>query len=113
MRIHTAMLARPALPLLLSSCLLGGLLLTACGSQDAEPEPSEPQNETVATAEEPPQLTGDELAATIAQDVLVLDVRQPDEIEQYGTTEGSLNIPIDELEARLQEVPKDKPVLTA
>ncbi len=112
MRTDTAKLARPATSLMLIGCLWGSLLLTACGSQDAGSSAETP-NESVEAVAEPPKLTGDELAATIAQDVLVLDVRRPEEIEQYGTTVGSLNIPIDELEARLGEVPRDKPVLTA
>jgi rhodanese-related sulfurtransferase len=44
---------------------------------------------------------------------LLLDVREPGEIEELGTIEGYVNIPIDELESRLGELPKDKTILTA
>jgi hypothetical protein len=45
--------------------------------------------------------------------VFFLDVREPKEIEELGTLEGYYNIPIDELEKRLSEVPKDRLILTA
>ena len=42
-----------------------------------------------------------------------LDVREPTEIEELGSYEGSLNIPVTQLEERLGELPKDKTILTA
>lgn len=43
------------------------------------------------------------------QDTMVLDVRGPSEIANSGpVAEGSLNIPLNELRGRLQELPKDK-----
>jgi len=45
--------------------------------------------------------------------VLLLDVREPWELELYGTRQGYLNIPLAELEARLDELPRDKTILTA
>jgi len=48
-----------------------------------------------------------------AGDVVLLDVREPKEIEDLGTIEGAINIPIGELEKRLNELPKDKTYLTA
>ena len=45
--------------------------------------------------------------------VLLLDVREPWELEKFGTREGYVNIPIAELEDRLDELPKDKMILTA
>lgn len=36
-----------------------------------------------------------------------LDVREPKEIEELGTIDGYVNIPISQLESRLQEIPKD------
>ena len=72
------------------------------GGQDDRPEPSAPRAE------------GEQLAEFIANsDVLFLDVRRPDEIEELGTVEGYLNIPIEELADRLDEVPRTKPILTA
>ncbi len=46
-------------------------------------------------------------------DALLLDVRDPEEIEELGTIEGYVNIPIDQLESRLGELPRDKTILTA
>ena len=46
-------------------------------------------------------------------DALLLDVREPEEIRELGTLEGYLNIPIDQLESRLDEIPRDKTILTA
>lgn len=51
----------------------------------------------------------DRLAA--GEDIFLLDVRNPDEIEEHGAIEGYVNIPIDELEGRLAEVPRDKPIV--
>lgn len=45
--------------------------------------------------------------------VVLLDVREPWEIEESGTREGSINIPLGQLEKRLGELPKDKAILTA
>ncbi len=36
-----------------------------------------------------------------------LDVREPKEIEELGTIEGYVNIPMSQLESRLHEIPKD------
>lgn len=45
--------------------------------------------------------------------VFFLDVREPEELQQLGTREGYYNIPVGELENRLNELPKDKAILTA
>jgi 3-mercaptopyruvate sulfurtransferase SseA len=44
---------------------------------------------------------------------LLLDVREPSELEEFGTIEGAINIPIGQLEKRLAEIPKDRLILTA
>jgi adenylyltransferase/sulfurtransferase len=46
------------------------------------------------------------------EDIYLLDVRNPDELVEHGMIPGAVNIPIDQLEARLSEVPKDKPIVT-
>ena len=46
-------------------------------------------------------------------DVILLDVREPKEIEELGGYEGAIAIPITQLEKRLGELPKDKTILTA
>lgn len=40
-----------------------------------------------------------------------LDVRSAREVEQQPILEGSINIPLNELAARISEIPKDKPIL--
>jgi len=42
---------------------------------------------------------------------ILLDVRKPDEIEEHGTIPGSVNIPLDELRGRLDEIPREKEIL--
>lgn len=44
--------------------------------------------------------------------VFLLDVREPKELTEEGAIEGYTNIPITQLEQRLDEIPKDKIVLT-
>ena len=44
---------------------------------------------------------------------LILDNDEPWELEESGTREGYINIPLRELEKRLGELPKDKAILTA
>jgi len=61
-----------------------------------------------------PRAEGDSLAELLASDdYLLLDVRRPAQLEARGTVEGYLNIPIEELADRLEEVPRDRPILTA
>ena len=75
------------------------------------------QQEGASSSTEPveaPRLTGEELAAALEDaGVFLLDVRNPEELEELGTVEGYVNIPIDELESRLDELPKDQAILTA
>ncbi len=56
----------------------------------------------------------DDIDALLAEGkVLLLDVREPWELEENGTIEGYVNIPLSQLEKRLSELPKDKAILTA
>jgi len=45
--------------------------------------------------------------------IFFLDVREPKEIEELGSYAGYVNIPMSQLESRLGELPKDRPILTA
>jgi len=47
------------------------------------------------------------------RDVFFLDVREPKELEELGTIKGYVNIPLDQLEKRVAEVPKNKLIVTA
>ncbi len=42
----------------------------------------------------------------------LLDVRDRDEVEELGSLEGAINIPLGELRDRLTEIPKDRKVIT-
>ena len=46
-------------------------------------------------------------------DVCFLDIRRPEELETLGTIEGYVNIPLDELASRLDELPRHKAIVTA
>ena len=52
----------------------------------------------------------DDLDALKAAGAQIVDVRTPEEFAQ-GHVPGSLNIPLDQLQARLAEIDRDGPVL--
>jgi hypothetical protein len=55
-----------------------------------------------------------DLDAVLAEaDVVLLDVREPWELKEHGSRVGYINIPLGELESRLDELPLDKTILTA
>lgn len=67
-----------------------------------------------APATEAPRIEADRIEEALADaNVVLLDVRNPEELEELGTIEGYVNIPVDELADRLDELPRDKPILTA
>ena len=82
------------------------LLPALAGAQSATPaQPSQPQA---------PRMTSDEVLALLEKgEIFFLDVREPRELEELGTFEGYVNIPLGQLEKRLDEVPKDKAIITA
>lgn len=45
------------------------------------------------------------------EDQFLLDVRNPAELTNIGSIEGAVNIPVDQLRQRLNELPKDKEIL--
>ena len=65
-------------------------------------------------AAEEKKLSADELKDLLEKkDVFFLDVREPKELEELGTIKGYVNIPLDQLERRLSEIPKNKFIITA
>ena len=94
---------------------LACLVLGACSS----PEPSDAP--AAEAAHEPPVEAVESMPFDVAglktqidegADLYLLDVRRPEELAEHGAIEGYVNIPIDELETRLSEIPKDKKVVT-
>lgn len=79
------------------------------------------QEQTIRRAANLPEPVGEEqrvqaseLDARLADaNVVLLDVREGWELEKFGTREGYLHIPLAELEDRLDELPKEKTILTA
>jgi NADPH-dependent 2,4-dienoyl-CoA reductase/sulfur reductase-like enzyme/rhodanese-related sulfurtransferase len=51
-----------------------------------------------------------EVPDLVAKGAVLLDVRTPREIESGGV-EGAVNIPVDDIRDRLEEIPQDKPIL--
>lgn len=62
----------------------------------------------------PKKIEAEELAKLLEQPgkVFFLDVRTKEEIAKLGSVKGYVNIPVDELESRLKEIPKDKLIVT-
>ena len=85
---------------------------TACGQA-----PEANTSTEVETAESSPaetkELDVEGVSARLAagEEITLLDVRTHEELVADGAIEGYLHIPIDELEARLAEVPTDKPLV--
>ena len=44
--------------------------------------------------------------------VFFLDVREPQEVKDLGSVPGYVNIPLGQLQSRLNEIPKDKLIVT-
>jgi len=105
-------------PVLLAVGLLPGQ------SPPAPPQaapPQKPERPPIVIPPDTPPPVGEELRvkpddidALLADGkVLLLDVREPWELEENGTIEGYVNIPLSQLEKRLSELPKDNAILTA
>ena len=60
------------------------------------------------------QISADELQELLAKgdNIVFLDVREKKELETLGTVEGHLHIPLGELESRLNELHKEKLIVT-
>ena len=85
----------------------------ACGGGGGEEPPS--SNESAAEPEPAPapRVEAADIDAALAGGALLLDVRTSEELAEHGTLEGFVHIPIDELEARIGELPTGVPILTA
>ena len=86
---------------------------TVVTAQQPEREIRRPENLPEPVGPEM-RVEAEDLDAALAKaNVVLLDVREPWELEEYGTRPGYINIPLGELESRLDELPKDKTILTA
>ncbi len=103
----------------LAASIAMALAVWACTpAVETEPAAEAPAPEA-ASSHDPVETAATEMDAAALQarldageDVYLLDVRNPDELEEHGMIAGAVNIPVDELETRLAEVPKDKPIVT-
>jgi predicted sulfurtransferase len=85
--------------------LLPSLAMAHQSASPAQPTQAQPKA---------PKMTSDEVMARLEKgDVFFLDVREPKELAELGTFEGYVNIPLGQIEKRLDEIPKDKPIITA
>jgi predicted sulfurtransferase len=86
----------------------------ACGTEGTREVKDTGAGSTAVATQEAPRIEAKDIKELLRDgDLLFLDVREPQEIEELGTIEGYMNIPVDQLEGRLDEVPRDKPILTA
>lgn len=93
--------------LLLGMCaaLIAGSAFAQTPAPSAAPAPAPPQA---------PKMDSDDVFALVEKgQVFFLDVREPKELEELGTFDGYVNIPLGQIEKRLAEIPKDKAIITA
>jgi hypothetical protein len=80
----------------------------------AQAGPSSGGQAAPAAKPQAPKMASDDVMALLEKgEVFFLDVREPKELEELGTLEGYVNIPLGQIEARLAEIPKDKAIITA
>ena len=82
-------------------------------SSQPTPEPQQQDSKTRAMSEDRRAKTENIDSVMSMGETVLLDVRDPKEIEELGGYEGAINIPVTQLEKRLGELPKDKTILTA
>ncbi|MXX87539.1 MAG: hypothetical protein F4Y71_13905 [Acidobacteria bacterium] len=94
-----------------AAALAAAVLGWGCGG--GEPPAEEDTAAEPATPEPAPQVEAADIDAALANGAVLLDVRTDEELAEHGTIDGFVHIPIDELEARIGELPAGVPVLTA
>ena len=82
-----------------------------CGG--GEPPAEDSAAADPAAPEPAPRVEADGIDAALASGAVLLDVRTDEELAEHGTIDGFIHIPIDELEARIGELPAGVPILTA
>ena len=91
--------------------LAAAVLAWGCGG--GEPPAEESAAPEPAAPEPAPRVEAENIDAALAAGAVLLDVRTDEELAEHGTIDGFVHIPIDELEARIGELPTGVPVLTA
>lgn len=87
---------------------------TAALAQDAANSAAEVNPAHQARATKAKQLTNDEFDAYLAhpEQVLLLDVRRPDEVSTIGGFPVYLSIQLKDLKSHLAEIPRDREIIT-
>jgi 3-mercaptopyruvate sulfurtransferase SseA len=86
----------------------------AARQQSPPPAPAQPPTQQMPAMSEDKRVQVENVDTVMSKgDVVLLDVRDPKEIDELGGYEGAINIPLPQLEKRLAELPKDKTILTA
>lgn len=103
-------------PLLMFAMAIG-IALAGCGGAAPEaeaPAATEAEHQAPVEVAQAVEMEPQAVKARIdaGEEVFLLDVRNPDELVEHGKIEGAVNIPIDQLEGRLAEVPQDVPIVT-
>ena len=99
---------------LVLSTFAGCSLAVSCSQPESTESRKVPTDESAAdTSPDPRPLDVGALKKRLdaGEDVFLLDVREPHELEEIGTIEGYVNIPMDQFEARLSEISKGRPVV--
>ena len=91
--------------------LAAAVLAWGCGG--GEPPAEESAALEPAAPEPAPRVEAENIDAALAAGAVLLDVRTDEELAEHGTIDGFVHIPIEELEARIGELPTGVPVLTA
>jgi 3-mercaptopyruvate sulfurtransferase SseA len=108
-----------------AALVLAGLMLAACNSTDrkgnttaAAPDravvPAAPANPTahIAPADGVKRVTTIEARDAVANGTAVIVDVRPAQSYQQNHIKGSINIPLDQVETRLSELPRDKTIIT-
>ena len=102
---------------LVALLLAAAATVTSVAQQQQSPPMTPEQQQQVSkmpTLPEDRRVKAENIDTVMSQgDTILLDVREPKEIDELGGYEGAINIPITQLEKRLGELPKDKTILTA
>lgn len=95
---------------ILVSTFVGLLVIAAIAGCSSAVAPAAPPAAVVSNAPLPTEISIQEAAAQRDAGAFILDVREPSEWNEFHVP-GSTLIPLGQLQSRVNEVPKDKPVV--